>query len=96
MSLGFKVWSAVENGYTAPTIPHILPTALRLSDNNSKSKNAIMFGLARSMFSKVMHCSSAKEIWDKLQKICEGDNKVKKEKLQTHRGQFKTLKMNEE
>jgi hypothetical protein len=33
---------------------------------------------------------------DKLQKIYEGDDKVKKEKLQTHRGQFETLRMNEE
>jgi hypothetical protein len=39
---------------------------------------------------------STKEIWDKLQKIYEGDDKVKKEKLQIHRGQFETLKMNEE
>jgi hypothetical protein len=74
----------------------LLPTTIRLSENNSKSKNAILCGLERSMFSKVMHCASTKEIWDKLQKIYEGDNKVKKEKLQIHRGQFETLKMNEE
>jgi hypothetical protein len=43
-----------------------------------------------------MHCVSTKEMWDKLQNIYEGDDKVKKEKLQTHRGQFETLKMNEE
>jgi hypothetical protein len=43
-----------------------------------------------------MHCTSPKEMWDKLQKIYEGEEKVKKEKLQTHRGQFETLKMNEE
>jgi hypothetical protein len=39
---------------------------------------------------------STKEMLDKLQNIYEGDDKVKKEKLQTHRGQFETLKMNEE
>jgi hypothetical protein len=36
------------------------------------------------------------EMWDKLHKIYEGDDKVQKEKLQTHRGKFETLKINEE
>jgi hypothetical protein len=69
MSLGFEVWNAVENGYMAPTTPPVLPTTIKLSDNNSKAKNAIMCGLEESMFFKVMHCASTKEIWDKLQKL---------------------------
>jgi hypothetical protein len=43
-----------------------------------------------------MHYSSTKEIWDNLHNIYEGDDKVKKEKLQTHRGKFEIFKMNEE
>ena len=39
-----------------------------------------------------MHCKSAKEMWDKLQNIHKGDDKVMKAKLQTHRGQFKKMK----
>jgi hypothetical protein len=35
-----------------------------------------------------MHCSSAKEIWDKLQNVYEGDAKFKAIKIQTYRGQF--------
>jgi len=35
-------------------------------------------------------------MWDKLQKIYEGDDKVKKEKLQIHRGKFETLTMKKE
>ncbi|KAH9328904.1 hypothetical protein KI387_001012, partial [Taxus chinensis] len=49
-----------------------------------------------SEFIKVMHCESTKEIWDKLKNIYEGDDKVKKTKLQTHRRQFKSLKMKDE
>ena len=44
-------------------------------------------------YSKVAHCKSAKEIWDKLQNIYEGDTKFKATKLQTYRGQFEQLKM---
>lgn len=82
MSLGFYFWSAVENGYTTPTTLPIDTTGKRLSDNNSKAKNAIMYGLEKYIFAKVMHFWLAKEIWDKLHKIYEGDQKVKKEKLQ--------------
>jgi hypothetical protein len=53
-------------------------------------------GLRNTVFTKVAHCKSAKEIWDKLQNIYEGDTKVKEAKLQTYRGQFKQLKMKED
>ena len=43
-----------------------------------------------------MHCKSAKEIWDKLKKVYEGDDKVKKAKLQTHKRIFERLTMKEE
>jgi hypothetical protein len=35
-----------------------------------------------------MHCSSAKDISEKLQNIYEEDAKVKKAMIQTYRGQF--------
>jgi hypothetical protein len=66
MSLGFEVWSVVENGYMDLVTSPILPTAIKLSENNSKSKNAIMCCLVESMFVKVMHCASVKKIWEKL------------------------------
>jgi hypothetical protein len=43
-----------------------------------------------------MHCKSTKYIWDKLQNIYEGHDKVNKGNLQTHRRQFKSLKMKDE
>jgi hypothetical protein len=53
-------------------------------------------GLNETIFTKVAHCKSAKEIWDKLRNIYEGDTKVKTTKLQTYRGQFEQLKMKED
>jgi hypothetical protein len=52
-------------------------------------------GLSDTVFTKVAHCKSTKEIWDKLQNIYEGDTKVKKTKLHIYRGQFGKLKMKE-
>ena len=42
-----------------------------------------------------MGCNTAKEVWDKIKSIYEGDPKVKQVKLQRHRAEFENLKMNE-
>jgi hypothetical protein len=49
----------------------------------------------KSEFVKVIHCGLKNKIWDKLQNIYEGNSKVKKEKFQTHRRRFESLKMKE-
>jgi N-acetyl-gamma-glutamylphosphate reductase len=69
---------------------------VKIGQNNSKDKNALLNGLSETIFTKVSHCKSSKEIWDKFQNIYEGDSKVKATKLQTYRGQFKQLKMKED
>jgi hypothetical protein len=69
---------------------------VKLDENNSKAINALSNGLSDTVFTKVAHCKSAKEIWDKLRNIYEGDSKVKATKLQTYRGQFEQLKMKED
>jgi hypothetical protein len=83
---GFQVWKSIVDGYTSPTVPPTNDKAVKLGENNSKSINALLNGLSDTVFTKVAHCKSAKEIWDKLRNIYEGDSKVKAEKLQTYRG----------
>jgi hypothetical protein len=92
---GFHVWQSIVDGYTAPTVPPTNDKEVKLSENNSKATNALLNGLTDTIFTKVAHCKSGKEIWDKLQNIYEGDTKVKASKLQTYRGQFEQLKMKE-
>jgi hypothetical protein len=93
---GFQVWQSIVDGYIAPTVPPTSDKAVKLSENNSKAINALLNGLSDTIFTKVAHCNSAKEIWDKLRNIYEGDSKVKTIKLQTYRGHFKQLKMKED
>jgi hypothetical protein len=69
---------------------------VKLGENNSKAINALLNGLSDMVFTKVTHCKYAKEIWDKLRNIYEGDSKFKATKLQTYRGQFEQLKMKED
>ena len=87
MSLGIEVWAVVEFGY-----------ALKVTDPereakqefvaNAKAMNAILNGLCEDEFIKVMHSKTAKDMWDTLQNIHEGNKKVKTSKLQVYRVQF--------
>jgi hypothetical protein len=92
----FEMWKSIVYGYTVPTVPPTNDKAVKLGQNNSKATNALLNGLNETIFTNVSHCKSAKEIWDKLQNIYEGDTKVKEGKLQTCRGQFEQLKMKED
>jgi hypothetical protein len=93
---GFKVWQSNVDGYKEPAVPPTNDNRRKLSLNNSKAKNALLNGLFDSVCVKVMHCSSTKEIWEKLHNIYEGDAKFKATKLQNFKGQFEQLKMKED
>ena len=77
---------AIENGYTIPYTTLVAGTTeRRLMECNAKAMYAIQGGLIGSKFVKVIHCTSAKEIWDKLKHVYEGGGKVKGAKLQAYK-----------
>jgi hypothetical protein len=96
LALGFDVWKSVLDGYTAPTNPPTNTVGNKICNDNSREVNAIVAGLTNSICVKSIRCKSAKEIWEKLEVVYEGDNKVEDAKLQTYRTQFENLKMKEE
>ena len=63
---------------------------------NAKAMNSLLSGLCEAEFIKLMRNKTAKEIWDTLENIHEGDKKVKAAKLQVYRAQFENIEMNEE
>ena len=93
---GVDIWKAIVNRYNVPATPPTNQDSKKLYEDNSKAMNEILSGLAETVFVKVMHCETMKEICDKLKKIYEGDEKVKGAKLQTYKGQFENMKMKEE
>ena len=92
---GFQVWQSIVDGYTTLRVPPGNDKAVKLRENNSKATNALLNGLSDTIFTKVEHCKSTKDILDKLQNIYEGDTKVKATNIQTYRGQFEQIKMKE-
>ena len=81
-AFGVDIWYSVVNGYVIPNNAPIDPNEKNLMSCNSKARHVILAALAPTIASKVMGCSTAKEVWDKLNNIYEGDPKVKQVKLQ--------------
>ena len=52
--------------------------------------------MSKKVLAKVLTCTSAKQLWDKLGTIYAGDSEVKREKLQTPKAQFEGLEIKEE
>ena len=88
ISLEVDIWYSVVNSYVIPKNAPIDPNTKKLMSCNSKAKHVILGALAPTIASKVMGCNTAKEVWDKLKNIYEGDPKVKQVKLQRHREEF--------
>ena len=96
MSLRVDVWSSVLVDYNVLYVPRGDAYGKILYGNNAKAKNSILSGFIKSELVKVMHYKSTKEVWVKLNRSHEGDDKVKKAKLQTFQMRFEILKMSEE
>ena len=83
--LGVDIWYSVVNGYVIPNNAPTDTNEKKLMSCNSKSRHAILGGLAPTIARKVMGFSTTMEVWDKLKRIYDGDPKVKQVKLQQHR-----------
>eukprot|EP00253_Pinus_taeda_P032008 PITA_32008 len=92
-SLGTEVWDIIDTGYTFPSATPIDPAEKKKYETNAKAVNTLLGCLSQSEFVKVMQYKSAKEIWDKIVLSYEGDDQVKREKLQTLRIQYENLNM---
>ncbi|XP_043700129.1 uncharacterized protein LOC122650818 [Telopea speciosissima] len=95
-SLGYGVWMSVKNGYKIPTSDITDTVERKTYENNSKTKNALLSALVNTEFARVVGCETAKEVWDKLQNVHEGDEKIKEAKVQHYRSLFDNLKMSDE
>jgi hypothetical protein len=79
---GVDILYSVVNGYVIPNNAPIDTNEKKLMSCNSKARHGILAALAPTIVSKLMGCSTTKEVWDKLKNIYEGDPKVKQVKLQ--------------
>ena len=60
MSLGFDVWDNVFNGYKIPKNPPIYLIERKVGEYNAKDVNAILGGMSKPEFVKVMNFDTTK------------------------------------
>eukprot|EP00253_Pinus_taeda_P030326 PITA_30326 len=88
-----EVWDIIDTGYTFPSTTPTDPVEKKKYETNAKAVNTLLGCLSQSEFVKFMQYKSAKEIWDKIVLSYEGDEQVKRAKLQTLRIQYENLRM---
>ena len=68
---------------TIPKLPsEWTPEDIIAVHKDKKAMNILFNGLDSDMFDNVINCSTAKEIWDTVQTICEGTEQVRENKMQ--------------
>eukprot|EP00253_Pinus_taeda_P013534 PITA_13534 len=92
-SLGTEVWDIIDTGYTFPSTTPTDPAEKKQFETKAKAINTLLGCLSQSEFVKGMQYKTAKQIWDKIILSYEGDEQVKREKLQTLRIQYENLRM---
>eukprot|EP00253_Pinus_taeda_P027805 PITA_27805 len=92
-SLGTDVWDIIETGYNFPSATPTDAVEKKKYETNAKAVNTLLGCLSQTKFIKFMQYKSAKEIWDKIFLSYEGDEQVKRAKLQTLRIQYANLRM---
>ncbi|XP_043687758.1 uncharacterized protein LOC122638976 [Telopea speciosissima] len=92
-SQGYHVWKTVYTGYIIP-IEEITDAAeLKKYEQENKARSGLLSELTDQELARVSGCETAKQVWDKLKGIYEGDDKIKEAKLQHFRNQFESLKI---
>ena len=83
MSIELELQTIVEKGYD---VPKVTPTEVEEKKkfwNYAKALNTLQARLEKKVLAKVLTCTNAKQLCDKLETIYAGDSKVKRAKLQT-------------
>ena len=88
----FKLWTIIINGLhiSSKIVNNVsIPKPKnewdkydeRMAQLNVKDMNLLYYSLSVSEFNRISTCSSAKEIWDRLEVTHEGTNQVKESKI---------------
>lgn len=93
-SLDIKIWEVVANKYTVPSVVPTDADEKAKFELDKRARFALLCGLSKEVFVKVMYFKSANEVWTNLESIYQGDEKVRESKLITLKTQFDSLKMN--
>ncbi|KZV33545.1 hypothetical protein F511_38169 [Dorcoceras hygrometricum] len=71
------------------------PEDKKKANLDNVAKDILYKTLDKNMFSKIKTCATAKEIWEKLTQICEGNDETKENKLTVAQQKYESINMRE-
>ncbi|GKB70706.1 trichome birefringence-like protein 35 [Tanacetum coccineum] len=94
------LWEAVEEDYKITPLPENATVAQIKSHKDkktkkSKAKAALDAGVSTTIFTKIMNLTSAKDIWDYLKEVYEGDERIQGMKALNLIREFELQRMKE-
>ena len=72
MGINSELWEIVEDGFTLVTTtpkPEEVKENKRLKSLDAKACNILYCGLTTTEYNHISSCSTAKEIWDRLESL---------------------------
>ena len=97
-SIDFELWEIVENSYTMPqsSRDQWSNEEKKLYTLNSKAMNALYCALNEVEYNRISLCTSAHDIWEKLQVTHEGTSQVKESKIGALTQKYELFKMSQD
>lgn len=75
---GYDVWQSIMTSYKKPSTSPSDDAGKKIYDSNAKAMSSILNGLIDSAYVKVMHCKSAKEVWDRSKIYIKGTRRSRR------------------
>ena len=90
------MWDDVVTKYIVPKIVPTNPNDKLTYELDKKARYALLWGLTKDVFAKVVYCQFSNDTWVKLETIYQGYEKVKQSDLLTLKTHFDNLRMSED
>lgn len=95
ISPSYKTWKAVETKYVQLTNGPTTLDEVEAYEENERERYDIFSVVSKIESKKVVDLDTAYEVWERLKSIYEGNERVKLSKMQTTKGRYENLKMEE-
>ena len=94
-SIDFSVWRITKSRYTPLTLYYSSwsDEVKKTATLNAKAMNALYYDIDQNEFNRISICDTAYKIWNALEVIQEGTNKVKEAKISSLVRKYELFRM---
>ena len=96
LGMNSELWEIVEDGFTLVTTitkPEEVKENKRLKSLDAKARSILYCGLTATEYNRISSCTTAKQIWDRLEVTYEGTSEVKESRIRLLEQKHHNFKM---